>query len=241
MLRITHQKKSVVQRKTYPGLTGEVVAPDAVGVSGLFVKRKNTHQLRRLQDNVMTKIFKHDPSASIEACEALTGLQPIDIYCESIAVKFAIKIRQNDDLVRDTHMKPISKPHSRANSLESSLTRYGQFMNKETILEYTNDQIAGFISDQWRWWWERGFNNSFLTNLTASLQALTMSLRWYAVTNTQLIKSANQTVQRYIKRLCCFLKTGEGEENNETEPQCQAHPSSNTCKSLLFNKSFQRI
>ena len=111
---------------------------------------KNTHQLRRLQDNVMRKIFKHGPSASIEACEALTGLQPIDIYCESIAVKFAIKIRQNDDLVRDTHLKSVSKPRRRANSLESSLTRYSRFMNKETILEYTNDQIAGFITDQWR-------------------------------------------------------------------------------------------
>ena len=98
----------------------------------------------------MRKIFKHGPSASIEACEALTGLQPIDIYCESIAVKFAIKIRQNDDLVRDTHLKSVSKPRLRANSLESSLTRYSRFMNKETILEYTNDQIAGFITDQWR-------------------------------------------------------------------------------------------
>ena len=44
-------------------------------------------------------------------------------------------------------------------------------MNKETILEYTNDQIAGFITDQWRKRWKRGFNNSFLTNLTASVPA----------------------------------------------------------------------
>ena len=83
----------------------------------------------------MRKIFKHGPSLSIEACEALTGVPPIDIYCESIAVKFAIKIRQNDDLVRDTHLKSISKSRSRANSLESSLKRYSRFMNNETILE----------------------------------------------------------------------------------------------------------
>ena len=119
----------------------------------------------------MRKIFKHGPSPSIEACEGLTGVPPIDIYCESIAVKFAIKIRQNDDLVRDTHLKLISKSRSRANSLESCLKRYSRFMNKETILEYTNDQIAGFITDQWRKRWKRGFNNSFLTNLTASLPA----------------------------------------------------------------------
>ena len=43
-------------------------------------------------------------------------------------------------------------------------------MNKEIILEYTNDQIAGFITDQWRKRWKRGFNNS-LTNLTASVPA----------------------------------------------------------------------
>ena len=116
----------------------------------------------------MRKIFKHGPS-SIEACEALTGLPPVDIYCESIAIKFAIKIRQNDDLVRDTHLKSISKPRSRANSLEASLKRYSRFMKKETILEYTNDQIAGFITDQWRRRWKRGFNNSFLTNLSASV------------------------------------------------------------------------
>ena len=132
---------------------------------------KNTHQLRCLQNNVMRKIFKHGPSPSIEACEALTGVPPIDIYCESIAVKFAIKIRQNDDIVRDTHLKSTSKSRSRANSLESSLKRYSRFMNKETILEYTNDQIAGFITDQWRKRWKRGFNNSFLTNLTASVPA----------------------------------------------------------------------
>ena len=41
---------------------------------------KNTHQLRRLQNSVVRKIFKHGPSPSIEACEALTGLPPIDIY-----------------------------------------------------------------------------------------------------------------------------------------------------------------
>ena len=76
---------------------------------------KNTHQLRHFQNNVMRKFFKHGPSFSIEACEVLTGLPPID--CGSIASKFAIKIRQNDDLVRDTHLKSISKPRSRADSL----------------------------------------------------------------------------------------------------------------------------
>ena len=100
---------------------------------------KNTHPLICLQNNVMRKIFKHGPSPSSEACEALTGVPPIGIYCESIAVKFAIKLRQNDDLVRHTHLKSIIKSRSRANSLESSLKRYSRFMNKETILEYTND------------------------------------------------------------------------------------------------------
>ena len=87
----------------------------------------------------MRKFFKHGPSPSIEACEALTGLPPIDSYCENKAIKFAIKIRENDDIVRDTHLKSIGKPRSKANSLESSLKRYRRFMNKETILEYTND------------------------------------------------------------------------------------------------------
>ena len=147
-----------------------VIVPQALYGAPLWY-HKNTHQLRRLQNNVMRKIFEHGPSPSIEACEALTGVPPIDIHCESIAVKFAIKIRQNDDLVRDTHLKSISKSRSRANSLESSLRRYSRFMNKETILEYTNDQIAGFITNQWRKRWKRGFNNSVLTNLTASVPA----------------------------------------------------------------------
>ena len=119
----------------------------------------------------MRKIFKHGPPPSVEACEALIGLTPIDIYCESIAIKFAIKIRQNDDLVRDTHLKSISKPRSRANSLESSLKRYSRFLNKETVFEFTNDQTAGFITDQWPRRWKRGFNNSILTNLIASVPA----------------------------------------------------------------------
>ena len=132
---------------------------------------KNTYQLRCLQKNVMRKFFKHGPSPSIQACEALTRLPPIDIYWENIAIKFAIKIRQNDDLVRVTHLKSISKPGNRANSLESCLKRYSQFMNKETILEYAIDRIAGFITDQWRRRWKRGFNNSFFTKLTASVPA----------------------------------------------------------------------
>ena len=117
---------------------------------------QNTHQLRCLQNNVMRKVFKHGPTPSIVACEALTGVPPIDFYCGSIAVKLAIKIRQNDDLVRDTHLKSISKSRSRANSLESSLKRYSRIMNKETILDCTNDQIAGFITDQWRRRWKNG-------------------------------------------------------------------------------------
>ena len=71
----------------------------------------------------MRKSFKHGPSPAIQACEALTGLPPIDIYCESIAIKFTIRIRQNDDLIRDTHLKKTSKARSRAKSLESSLRR----------------------------------------------------------------------------------------------------------------------
>ena len=143
-----------------------VFVPQALYGAPLWC-HKNTHQLRCLQNNVMRKIFKHGPSTSFEACEALTGVPPIDIYCESIAVKFAIKIRQNDDLARDTHLKSISKSRSPGNALESSLKRYSRFMNKETIFEYTNDQIAGFITDQWRKRWKRGFNNSFLTASTS--------------------------------------------------------------------------
>ena len=143
-----------------------IIMPQALYGAPLWY-HKNTHQLRRLQNNVMRKIFKNGPSPSIQACEALTGVPPIDIYCESIAVKFAIKIRQSNDLVRDTQLKSISKSRSRANSLESSLRRYSRSMNKETILEYTNDHIAGFITNQWRKRWKRWFNNSFLTNLTA--------------------------------------------------------------------------
>ena len=126
-----------------------IIVPQALYGAPLWY-HKNTHQLRRLQNNVMRKIFKHGPSPTFQACEALTGLPPIDVYCESISIKFAIKIRHNDDLIRDTHLKSISKPRSRANSLELSLKRYSRFMNKETILEYTNGQIAGFVTDQWR-------------------------------------------------------------------------------------------
>ena len=120
----------------------------------------------------MRNIFKHGPSPCIEACEALTGLPPVDMYCENIAIKFAIKIRQNDGLVRDTHLKLISIPRSQAKSLESSLKRYNRFMNKETILEYTNDQIAGSITDQWRRRWKTGLNYSL--TLLQVYQHLTM-------------------------------------------------------------------
>ena len=97
-----------------------IIVPQALYGAPLWYLKK-THQLRRLQNTVMRKIFKQGPSPSIEACEGLTGLSPIDIYCESIAIKFAIKVRQNDDIVRDTHLKSISQSRSPANSVESSL------------------------------------------------------------------------------------------------------------------------
>ena len=145
-----------------------IIVPQALYGAPLWYLKK-THQLRRLQNTVMRKIFKHGPSPSIEACEGLTGLPPIDIYCESIAIKFAIKLRQNDDIVRDIHLKSISQPRSQANSLESNLKSYSRLMNKETILEYTKNQIAGFITNQWRRRWKRGLNNSVPTNLTAKV------------------------------------------------------------------------
>ena len=121
------------------------------------------------------KMFKH--GLSIEACEALTGVPPIDIYCESLAVKFAIKIRQNDDLVRDTHLKSISKSRSRAKSLESSLKRYSRFMNEETILEYTNDQIAGFTLTNGANDGKEGLTTPFTRTSLQVYQHLTISLR----------------------------------------------------------------
>ena len=156
---------------THVHLYRAIFVPQALFGSPLWYQ-KNTHQFRRLQNNVLRKVFEHGPSPSFEACDALNGLPPIDIDCESKAVKFAIKIRPNDGLVRDTHLESISILRSRANSLESNLKRYSRFMNKDSFLEYFIDQNAGFITDQWLRRWKRGFNNSFLTNLTASLPAV---------------------------------------------------------------------
>ena len=48
-----------------------IIVPQAL-YGALLWYHKNTHQIRSLQNNVLRKIFKHGPSPSIEACEALT-------------------------------------------------------------------------------------------------------------------------------------------------------------------------
>ena len=156
-----------------------------------FWYHKNTHHLRCLQNNVMRKIFKHGASPSIEACEALTEVSPIDIYCERIAVKFAIKIRQNDDLVRDTHLKSISKSRSRANSLESSLKRYSRVMNKDTIPSILMTKLRDLSLTNGANDGKEGITTPFSRTSQQVYQHLTISLRWYAATHTQLIKSAS--------------------------------------------------
>ena len=54
--------------------------------------QKNSNPLKCFQNDVTKAMFKRDPSPSIEACGAITGLGRLNICCESIAIKFAIQI-----------------------------------------------------------------------------------------------------------------------------------------------------
>ena len=129
---------------------------------------KNVEKLQKFQNSVLRSIFKHAPSPSIQASEALIGQPPVDILCESIAIKFAIKLKEKDDLVHFSHRSALSRPTSRASFLEASVKRFSRLRPNDTMLKYSPAEISSFITTRWQNRWNGAFNNCFLKNFQSS-------------------------------------------------------------------------
>ena len=56
--------------------------------------QKNIKSLQLFQNNILRLIFKNCLSPPISTAEALTGIPPIDLFCQSLAVKFLFKTKQ---------------------------------------------------------------------------------------------------------------------------------------------------
>ena len=56
--------------------------------------QKNIKTLQLFQNNILRSIFKNCLSPPISTAEALSGIPPIDLFCQSLAVKFLIKTKQ---------------------------------------------------------------------------------------------------------------------------------------------------
>ena len=147
-----------------------IILPQLLYGSPLWY-HKNIHKLQNFQNTIMRSIFKHSPSPSIQTCQALIGQPPIDILCDSIAVKFVIKAKEKDDLVRRSHDLARARPQSRANHLESSLRRYSRNILDSTTINYTPRKIEDFITTQWKSRWKNCLDDCLLKNLKSSQPA----------------------------------------------------------------------
>ena len=129
---------------------------------------KNVEKLQTFQNSIIRSVFKHGPSPSIQASQALIGQPPVDILCESIVIKFAIKLKENNDLVLYSHQSALCRPSSKANFLEASLKKFSRLYPSNTRLKYSPPEINSFITSQWRNRWNSSFNNCFLKNFQSS-------------------------------------------------------------------------
>ena len=70
---------------------------------------RNVEKLQTFPNSVIRSVFKHGPSPSIHASQELIGQPPVDILCGSNAIKFAIRLKENNDLVHYSHQSALCR------------------------------------------------------------------------------------------------------------------------------------
>ena len=73
--------------------------------------QKNIKSLQLFQNNILRLIFKNCLSPPISTAEALSGIPPIDLFCQSLAVKVLFKTEQKRRL-NSSSPQPSINPKS---------------------------------------------------------------------------------------------------------------------------------
>ena len=110
-------------------------------------KHKNISDLNKFQNNIIRSVFRHCLSPPIAASEVLPGIPPLDLYGDSLDIKFLIKVTLQSDIVSTAHAEALPV-ESTAHDLQCSLNRYPKYFNiNDDACFYTNEMVAESINN----------------------------------------------------------------------------------------------
>ena len=98
-----------------------VIQPQIMYAAPIW-RHKKISDLNKFQNNIIRLIFRHCLSPPIAASEVLLGIPPLDLYGDSLDIKFLIKVTLQSDLVSTAHAEAL-RVKSTAHNLQCSLNR----------------------------------------------------------------------------------------------------------------------
>ena len=114
-------------------------------------RHKSFSDLNKIQNNIIRSLFRH--CLSPPASEVLLGIPPLDLYGDSLDIKFLIKVTLQPDLVSTAHAEAL-RVESTVQNLQCSLNRYRKYFNfNNDACFYTNEMVADFINRMWNQRW----------------------------------------------------------------------------------------
>ena len=133
--------------------------------------QKNIKPLQLFQNNFPRSIFKTCLSPPISTAEALTGMPPIDLFCESLVFKFFFKTKQKNDVIQAAHNQAITQNHSNSCVLESFRRRYCKVTNTSEFF-HTPESISAYPNTLWLNGWKSPLADAFLKTFIHSKPAV---------------------------------------------------------------------
>ena len=124
-------------------------------------KHKNISDLNKFQNNEIRSILRHCLSPPFAASEVLLGILPLDLYSDSLDIKFLIKVTLQSDRVSTAHAEAL-RVKSTAHNLQCSLNKYLKYFDFNNDACFYNDEmVAEFINRMWNQRWRCPTNTCF--------------------------------------------------------------------------------
>ena len=138
-------------------------------------RHKNQSDFYKFQNNISRSIFRHCLAPPIAPSEVQLGIPPLDLYGDSLDIKFLIKITIQSDLVSTAQAEAL-RVKSTAHNLQCSLNRnLKYFNNNNDACFYNNEMVAEFINRIWNQRWRCPTNTCFLKHLLVQPSSSTFS------------------------------------------------------------------
>ena len=110
---------------------------------------KKISELEKFQNNEIRLIFSHCLSPTIAASEVLLDIPPLNLYDDSLDIKFLMKVTLQYDFVSTYHAETL-RVKSTAHNFQCSLNRYLRYFNiDKDACFYNNEMVAEFINRMW--------------------------------------------------------------------------------------------